>query len=310
MTWAVAAVLFPGLEPYWPDFFASWAAQQGPTFHLLLLLEDLEPEAVRAALRPYPALAARTRFRPAPGNPARNRCALLQWALDAGYTTLVFADADDRFSPWRLARVQAALARTALVGHDVALIDARGRLQRARYLARRWPDQMALTPQRLCHANGVGFSTLALRLEPLRARRARPPCPPDLVAVDWYLVTWLLRQGYEGRFLAEPLTAYRQHARNLVGLGQPPTLAHARRSLAVKARHYTALAQAGWPAYEALAQAARATLAQLDLDSAFARRYTHYIQQRLPRPLLWWEAGVLWPDPRAHPLQEESLCNA
>ncbi len=310
MTWAVAAVLFPGLEPYWPAFFASWAQQTLRTFHLLLLLEDLTPDDVAPALRAYPDLAARVRYRPAPGNPARNRCALLQWALDDGYTQMAFADADDRFAPQRLERLALALDQAPLIGHDVALINSQGRLMRTRYISRRWPDRAPLTPQRLCHANGVGFSTLALRLAPLRELGTLPPCPPELIAVDWYLVVWLLHHGYTGRFLAEPLAAYRQHAANLAGFGRALSLDQARRSLEVKIRHYQALARAGWPAYAALADAARATQHALDLDSALAQRYTHYIQHNLPRPPLWWEVGLLWPPDAPQPWQEGSLCNA
>lgn len=66
--------------------------------------------------------------------------------------------------------------------------------------------------------------------------------PANLKIVDWYFYTLLLREGLKVKYIPSSLTFYRQHADNLIGIGEFTVDLFKRLSI-LKLEHYTYLTQ-------------------------------------------------------------------
>lgn len=168
-------------------------------------------------------------------NPAKNREIGINYCIEKGYGFLVFGDSDDTFS---LNRIQLSVEKLQLfdiVVNDLTLFNTHGILEE-HYLSNRVKKNEQIDFDFIKNKNLFGLSNTAIRLEGI----APLELPTELIAVDWYLFSFLLLKNRKAVFTNEAVTYYRQYDGNLVGLKQLNKESFLR-GLEVKQQHYQAL---------------------------------------------------------------------
>ncbi|MBI5068836.1 MAG: glycosyltransferase [Deltaproteobacteria bacterium] len=195
---------------YLPAQLDSVLGQDYPSLEVLAF-DDCSSDGTFELLQAYAARDPRLR-------PVRNPANLgfrrnFEQALRAGRGELVApCDQDDVWRPDKLSRMQRALGESAAVYCDSALVDGDGRplgIRLSERLAMRRFDD----PAPFAFTNCVSGHALLLR----RALLEEALPVPAHVYHDWWLA--FVAAGRGGiDYLAEPLVAYRQHARSVTDI--------------------------------------------------------------------------------------------
>lgn len=274
---AVVTVAHPIAAPYLGDMAASLREQTDRDF-VVIIVDD----GCGQALNAFSDL--KTRVLAAGSSPADNRRIAIAAAIDAGFTELVLADADDTFSVDRVARCRVALAEHALVFNDLLL-------HGAPVFGQRLMGASAIESGDIVDGNCLGLSNTAARAEALSGP-ARTIGASDSV-VDWALFTRTLLAGHRAVFLPDVYTHYRRHSASVGTLGEHDG-SSVLRALAVKAGHYRALASEG-PAFAERALAFEELLDRVTKDNGLAREYVRFCRMRGPAQPFWWEIARRMP---------------
>lgn len=275
----VISAIFPANAPYFGDFFRSYAAQTRRDFDLVLFNDGVAP----AALERWRHFGLETRVVSVPRgkSPAEVRAFMIAWVLGAPYRFVVFADSDDSCTPNRVEDAVAQLAEATFVFHDMNLVDADHELLAPAYWRTRLRHGETIGLSFLREKNALGFGNSAARREALLP----VAIPAGLRAADWFYFHTLLHD-HAARFTTKSLVNYRQHARNLSGLG-PLTVARLHDICEVKRMHYRHLP----PGDRALAEVAarhEAFCRKISGDARFAARYVAEWNERGIHDF-WWE---------------------
>ncbi len=129
------------------------------------------------------------------------------------YEKLIFGDSDDYFSENRVEASIELLSDHEIVVNDVSLFNDTG-IYEEKYMSHRLRDKTKVRLDFIKDKNIFGLSNTALRTSILN----KVHFDKDLVAVDWYFYTNLLKQKYNAIFTNGAITYYRQHNDNTVGL--------------------------------------------------------------------------------------------
>ena len=168
-------------------------------------------------------------------NPAKNREIGINYCIEKGYDFLVFGDSDDTFSPNRIQLSLERLQHFDIVVNDLTLFSVHGILE-DHYLSNRVKNDDQIEFDFIKNKNLFGLSNTAIRLDGIKAL----VLPTELIAVDWYLFSFLLLNNRNAVFTNKVVTNYRQYDGNLVGLKQLSEESF-QRGLKVKQQHYQAL---------------------------------------------------------------------
>ena len=208
---AVYTTIYPGVEPYLPDWFWSLKAQTDQNFQLWVGLDGVSPELVREGVGT--PIDVKLILSESGDTPAaiRQRC-LAQIAVVCDAVVLV--DSDDILEPSRVAAARRRLEGNDLVACALKLIDQAGR---------DLPLELGLPPGGsvegvLPRNNVFGLSNSAYRSELLRRCL---PIPAGVVLVDWFLATRAWLMGARLAFDSVPRMKYRQHQRNMARVQYP-----------------------------------------------------------------------------------------
>jgi hypothetical protein len=208
---AVYTTLYPGVEPYLPDWFSSLKAQTDREFQLWIGLDAVSPQLVTEILGSH--LNAKLIPAESGDTPAgiRQRClAQIVKECDA----VISVDSDDILEPPRVAAARQGLESSDLVACALKLIDQEGR-----DLNLELGLPLAGTVEDVLPRNNVfGLSNSAYRSELLQRCL---PIPAGVVLVDWFLASkaWLL--GARLAFDPAPRMKYRQYQRNIARVRYP-----------------------------------------------------------------------------------------
>jgi len=208
---ALFTTIYPGVEPFLKDWYASLRSQTDQDFQVWIGLDELTSAAAIDAMGGDPDAT----WIPAP--PGDSPAQVRQRALEdivTGYDAVVMVDSDDILHPTRIASARAALETSDLNGCALRLVDVQGQ---DLGLSFRLPE--GKTGQDILPRNNVyGLSNTAYRSDTLRRCL---PIPTETALIDWYLATraWLL--GARLSFDQAVRMDYRQHGANMARVRPP-----------------------------------------------------------------------------------------
>ncbi len=278
---AFMSVVFPGIEPFLPDYFASLVGQQESSqFDIVLVNDGI------ADLDPYlPSWPAAIRVIDGCGHPAENRLLGFQFLVSNGYDLVVFGDADDFFAPNRVALSRQLLHHYDIVVNDVDLVDQQGQVIELRYFSHRLSDKSQIDFSYLSDKNICGLSNTAIRVSWLDD----VVLEEDIIAADWALFTALLGRGARAIFTSKTTTAYRQHGANCIGLGGSPDESCISLGIGVKIQQYSFLERQGYRYAGKQKNECEQLRHCFDEDPDFRRWYVMWVKNHRQDHTLWWE---------------------
>jgi hypothetical protein len=201
---ALFTTVYPAVQPFLADWYASVRAQTDGGFDLCIALDGLgEEKASRAMGGGVDADWVR-------GGRDETVGSIRQLALEEltrSYDAVVMVDSDDVLHPTRVATARAMLETCDVAGCALRIIDESGRSAGRTFSL---PGGLAADGA-FPRANAYGLSNSAVRSAILRRCL---PIPRDAALVDWYLWTraWLF--GARFAFGARAEMDYRQYGAN------------------------------------------------------------------------------------------------
>jgi len=276
---AFISAVYPGVEEYLGDFLTSLAAQDYKSFDVIIVNDGLEDCEEKLSL--HYDLNIRTVS--ADGTPAQVRKEGIRYLCENDYKTVIFGDSDDYFAPNRIGKLLSCLGTNDVVLNELTLVDKKKNVIEKHYLSERLKDGQSVPFCYIRNKNCFGFSNTATRVSLLKDI----PIPKDLIAVDWYIFSYLLTIGARAVFTSATETFYRQYSNNTIGIGaldERKILTGIR----VKAVHYHALSKE----YSEFAKLAEMFASLENILLSDKEKLSNYCSRihglNLVNPL-WWE---------------------
>ena len=199
--------------------------------------------------------------------PAKNREVGINYCIENNYEILIFGDSDDYFQNDRIEKSAKILNQADIVVNDLSLFNEKT-LYNERYLSNRVKNCQIIEFEFIKNKNVFGFSNSAMRI----FNKKKISIPNDLVAVDWYIFSNFLLEGYKAVFTDETISFYRQYEKNIIGLKQLDE-EHFNKAKNVKIKHFKAM-----------------SMNEHKFDNELKSLYSlNYNKRRKIKNPLWWE---------------------
>lgn len=279
MDTAVFSVVYPGVEPYFPEFLSTLSKQTDRNFTLFLIndgLPNIEDFLKRTDFD--------VKVKDAGGSPAALRKMGIRWVQEAGAKIIIFADSDDYFSENRVEISKDMLIQYDLVFNELVLT-GKGVTDSTSMIESYFSDGEIVSYKHIGTSNCMGLSNTALRVNSIPFYFDQ--IPENIIAFDWALFVLCLHAGARGVFTKKTLTWYRQHGDNLAS---PYSFTEEQilRGVQVKRDHYQMLSRF-YEEYVPMADMFEKLLTQLQSDEALRRKYCQAVRKHAPAIPLWWE---------------------
>lgn len=269
---AFSTTIFPMDESYLHEFFKSLCNQTYKYFDLIILNDGFE--GLDKFKRDYEGLNfIEIIYR---GTPAQNREYAIKYIVKSGYDVVVFGDSDDYFSPNRVEKTIQLLEENDVVVNELCIFNESKIIQKG-YISNRFKSNQRITLEDIKDKNIFGLSNTAAKVNLLVDLEINE----DLVAVDWYIYSRVLLNGFEAVYTDEVITYYRQYEGNTIGLGHLNADFYLR-SLKVKELHYQQLSVLN-ELYTKLLNETKLRLKQCSQNNNFN------LSNDNSNNLLWWE---------------------
>ncbi len=220
--------IYPDIGPFMNDYFASVKEQTYRKFDILILNDGLEKEKL-------PHLSNSIVIdMPTVLSPTQIRFEGIKYAIKNDYDNLIFSDADDFFSSNRIQESLYYLENNDFVYNNIVPVDVKGEPLGVDIITNYQLPNKITSYKKLLNYNLFGMSNTGLALSFLK----RFNIPKDLIAVDWWIFTFLLLNGARGVHVKDAVTFYRQSSQNLVGMKKPLNVGRLRTGIEVKLKHY------------------------------------------------------------------------
>jgi len=161
------------------------------------------------------------------GSAGKNFFHLLAHADLSRHDFVAFADQDDIWYSWKLARAIACLEREGCEGYSANVTafweDGRKALVDKAHAQREWDF--------LFEAAGPGCTyvvSMRLAKQVQDVLRANPRVPEAIALHDWFVYAWARSNGFTWFIDKEPVMRYRQHGVNEIGVNAGPKAAKIR----------------------------------------------------------------------------------
>ena len=207
---AVLGVVFPKVKRFLGDYFRSLEKQAFKDFDVVIINDGIKDFAKLA--RGYDLNIIEIR---GGRGIAKNRELGINLVKKKGYKYLVFTDADDFFAKNRIKESLRLLKNCDIVVNDLTTVNIKGRIIKKSYISNRINNNAVIDYAFIRDKNIFGFSNTAIRANCIRKKIT---LDKNLVAVDWYLFSRLLKQGRKAVFTNKTSTFYRLYGGNLIGL--------------------------------------------------------------------------------------------
>lgn len=232
MKTAFLSTIFPMNEQYLLDFFDSLQEQTYKDFDIVVVNDRYENfEKIKTM---YNSTLSIIELKYS-NTPAKNREYGINYCIDEGYDILIFGDSDDYFENNRVEKSLELLKECDIVVNDLSLFNESG-VYEEKYLSHRLDNLEVIDFEFIKDKNIFGLSNTAIKLKGM----GKTVIPDDLIAVDWYLFSILLRDGKRAICTNETVSYYRQHEENIVGFKKFDE-ASFKKGVEVKMKHYKAL---------------------------------------------------------------------
>jgi hypothetical protein len=201
---ALYTTVYPAVEPYLADWYASVRRQTDLGFRLWVALDGLD---VAAAIS---AMGGDVDAEWVSGLPDDTIASIRQRALEEvvrQHTAVVLVDSDDVLHPSRVATARAMLATCDVAGCALRIVDEHGRSAGQTFALPGGLPADGMFPR----ANVFGLSNSAVRGEVLQGCL---PIPREALLVDWFLWTRAWVRGARFAFGSRVEMDYRQYGAN------------------------------------------------------------------------------------------------
>ena len=198
------AVIFEKVKPYIHKYMDSIIRQSTKEFDLLILNDGFEGKIPnnQANNQVINIINKQT--------PAEIRQLGINYAIENDYEVIIFTDADDYYSQNYVESLIEGLKNSDFVYSSITPVDNNSVTTTNNYFS--LPNEINRYQQIVKH-NFIGLGCSAIKSEIIRQIKL----PLDIIAVDWYLYTIVLLNGYHGKFIDASTVYYRQHPNNIVG---------------------------------------------------------------------------------------------
>lgn len=261
---AFLTTIFPTKNEYLVDFFDSLEQQTFKNFDVIVLNDGYEN--FEAILQKYPNL--KIIELPYKNTPAKNREYGINFVKENNYDILIFGDSDDYFEKNRIEKSIELLNAYDIVVNDVSLFNQDG-IYNKKYFSNRIRNHSEINLDFIKEKNIFGLSNTALATNILD----KIEFDDDLIAVDWYLFSFLLLKNKKAIFTNETQTFYRQYSNNTIGLSKI-TQEDINTIIKVKMKHYELMKKL-----------------HLSYNDLYTRMedFVHYSENEVIKNPLWWE---------------------
>ncbi|MEW5767136.1 MAG: glycosyltransferase [bacterium] len=276
---AVLGVVFSGIEKFIDEYLSSLEKQTYKDFDLILINDGFA--GLDEFKAKYRLNIREIRYE---DTPAKIREFAINYIKHKGYEYIIFTDSDDFFSENRVEKSIELLRYYHIVANDLTPVSEKGEVLNSLYLSNRIDNRSEIRFDFISDKNIFGFSNTSLRWECLREGVG---FDKDLIAVDWYLFSTLLKKGCRAVFTNEAVTFYRIYQDNVVGLSSDIDKAKVEKEINVKLLHYKNFSKIDnkfRPLYKGFEE-----LKKDMADKAYSQEYIEKIKGLNIHKPLWWE---------------------
>ena len=218
------AVIFEKVKPYINKYMDSIICQSTKEFDLLILNDGFEGKIPNNLANNQ--LINITNHQ----TPAEIRQFGINYAIENNYKVVIFTDADDYYSKNYVESLIEGLKKSDFVYSNITPVDNNSVKTNSYFVL---PNELNRYQQIIKH-NFIGLGCSAIRSEIIKQIKF----PSDIIAVDWYLYSILLLNGYHGTFIDASTVYYRQHLNNVVGGIKQLDSARLFSGISTKEKHY------------------------------------------------------------------------
>lgn len=209
---AFLTTVFPVSEEYIHDFMKSLSDQSLKMFDLIVLNDGYKDFCrIKSIYHNLNIIEL-----PPVGSIAKNREALIKFALFNNYEVAVFGDIDDYFAQNRIEKSLDLLVSNDIVVNELSSF-SNDIINKESLFSARLTNNQIIDLDFIIDKNIFGLSNTAINLKKIQSINIS--FNSELIAVDWYFYTNLLLLGRRAIFTNETKTYYRQHDSNTVGIG-------------------------------------------------------------------------------------------
>jgi len=230
---ALATYIYPEGIRFLNDFLNCYS-DSTVKIKLLLFNDGVKIEYLYDELKKYRALDYQIIEAKSP-SPALVRKKSISYFLENNFEKIIFADIDDTFSKNRIEMSLNGLEISDFVYNNIRLVDKNLKLtDNTFFLSENVIPKKIYSYKQILIKNFLGFSNTAVNVKILKDIEI----PPDIIAVDWWLYSVLLLKNYEGIFIDDTFTNYRQHSKNLIGANKEINIETLKYQLSIVKKHF------------------------------------------------------------------------
>jgi glycosyltransferase involved in cell wall biosynthesis len=276
---AVLGFVFPAVKEFVDDYLKSLENQTYKDFDLIV---------VNDGLNNFKKLASKYNLRikeiPCSGCIAENRAFGINYVKSSGYEYVIFTDIDDFSAPNRVEKSLQLLENYDIVVNDITNISTKGDILQECYMSNRVSNLSKIDSDFLKDKNILGFTNTSMRLMCLKEDLS---FDKDLIAVDWYMFSRILKAGHSAVFTNETTSFYRRYEGNVAGLSPDVNERMIKDGIASKLFHYRELSKTD-NEYKALYEKFEKLNKDIT-DEKYRERYTQEARHLSMHKPLWWE---------------------
>lgn len=274
---AILTTIYSSCLSYWDSFITSIKQQDINQFDIIVINEGVgelyvsDPRVVNVTA-------------PADTTINKNRQIGIEYVIDNNYKYVVFADCDDTFAWNRFSVSIKMLHAYDIYVNDLRIVSSKGSILNSGYLSTRLGKQYPVSIQDIQSKNFLGLSNTAVRVKALEGI----DIPNEVIAVDWYIFSILLKRGNKAIFTSDTHTNYMQHSNNMIGIGTISSEI-VRKSVITKYRHYCGMVEAGYNEFYTQYEYFLWLEKEIKHGTSTAQQYIEKVSSISKQNPFWWE---------------------
>lgn len=217
-------VVFEEVKPFINKYIDSLDSQSTKSFDLLILNDGYKDEIPNNKINMHAINIVNNQ------TPAQIRQSGIKYSIQNNYKNLIFTDTDDYYSINYVESLMSGLENNDFVYSNIIPVDNKGCVINNNFTildeAKRYED--------IIKYNFIGLGCSAVKSKIIREINI----PSDIIAVDWYLYTILLLNGFAGKLVENASVYYRQHYNNTVGGLRQLDRGRLLKGIDIKEKHY------------------------------------------------------------------------
>lgn len=228
MKTAVISFVFPIAEPFYKETMQSIYQQSDNDFDTIIVDDGLGVKDLPQHIRHLHNTQNVT--------PLKLREIIFNKLIDENYDLLISIDSDDIMSKDRVEKTKKIFSLAPRSGFYYSKLNYMSMPEKEFFCL---PDKVTDIHQLLKH-NFVGLSHTSLNLKVLRDNNLSFCFPNQVIALDWYLASWYLFQGFKGS-LSDGTVYYRLYKDNIAGEMSSKSYEEIKRIINIKINHYSSI---------------------------------------------------------------------